>query len=156
MTTLAFSAYTPGRRFLGRLPHGHDLIAVIQAFCRNALIQTASFSVIGAVSEVTLGAYDPKQQVYVTFTRKAALEIVSLSGNVSLKDGQPFVHAHLVLADENGQTSGGHLFSETIVYAGEIDLQELIGPPLERAYDAATGLMLWPAGSTEPLPAGAG
>jgi len=38
---------------------------------------------------------------------------------------------------------GGHLFSDTILFAGEIRLQELIGNPLERAYDERTGLNLW-------------
>ena len=42
----------------------------------------------------------------------------------------------------SGKIIGGHLFSETILYAGEIDLQELTGKPLERAYDGTTGF-LW-------------
>lgn len=53
------------------------------------------------------------------------------------------MHAHVVLGDEQGNTIGGHLFSESIVFAGEIDLQELIGEPLERSYDETTGLLLW-------------
>jgi hypothetical protein len=103
----------------------------------------ATFSTIGAVSSVTFGAYDQKQQVYVTFTEKAPLEIVNCFGNVSLKDGDPVVHAHIILGDKQGKTLGGHLFSETILFAGEIDLQELTGKPLERVYDDTTGLMLW-------------
>jgi predicted DNA-binding protein with PD1-like motif len=38
---------------------------------------------------------------------------------------------------------GGLLFSETILFAGEIDLQEMTGEPLERVYDDKTGLRLW-------------
>jgi len=103
----------------------------------------ATFSVIGAVSSVTIGAYDQKQQVYVTFTQEAHLEIVTCTGNVSSMDGEPAAHAHIVLGDLQGKTVGGHLFSETILYAGEIDLQELTGKPMERAHDDTTGLMLW-------------
>ena len=103
----------------------------------------ATFSAIGAVTSVTLGAYDHKQQVYVTYTKEAPLEIVNCTGNISLKDGNPMAHAHILLADMHGKTIGGHLFSETIIYAGEIDLLELAGKPLERAYDTTTGLMLW-------------
>jgi hypothetical protein len=58
-------------------------------------------------------------------------------------DENPVVHAHIVLGDLEGKTIGGHLFSETILYAGEIDLQELTGNPLKRAHDHTTGLMLW-------------
>ena len=139
-----FNEFKPGRCLVGRLAHGQDLIGSIEAMCREASIQMAAFSLIGAVSSVTFGAYDQKQQVYVTIKEDAAFEIVSCTGNVSLKEGHPFVHAHILLADEQGRTLGGHLFSETIVYAAEIYLQELAGPPLARFFDQTTGLMLWP------------
>ena len=128
---------------MGRLPHGQDLIKSIEAFCGETAVAMATFSAIGAVTSVTMGAYDQKQQVYVTYTKEAPLEIVSCTGNISLKNGNPVVHAHILLADMHGKTIGGHLFSETIIYAGEIDLLELAGKPLERAYDTTTGLMLW-------------
>ncbi|MFO7972030.1 MAG: PPC domain-containing DNA-binding protein [Desulfobacterales bacterium] len=135
--------FKPGRRFAGRLPHGKDLIRSIEDFCKASSIQMATFSVIGAVSSATLGAYDQKQQVYATFTKEEPLEIVSCTGNVSLLDQDSVVHAHIILGNLEGKTTGGHVFSETIIYAAEIDLQELTGDPLERAYDDTTGLMLW-------------
>ncbi len=143
MEEFFYSEFQQARLFAGRLPHGSDLINTIEEFCKKALIQMATFSVIGAVSSATIGAYDQKQQVYVTFKEEAPLEIVICTGNVSLKDGKPFIHAHILLADEQGKTSGGHLFSETIIYAGEINLQELAGKPMQRTYDNDTGLMLW-------------
>ena len=143
MPNLACSEFKSGRRFVGRLPHGEDLIKAIEAFCGETAVSMATFSAIGAVTSVTLGAYDQKQQVYVTYTKETPLEIVNCTGNISLKDGNPTVHAHILLADMHGKTIGGHLFSETIIYAGEIDMLELAGKPLERAYDTTTGLMLW-------------
>ncbi|NQT10777.1 MAG: DNA-binding protein [Desulfobacteraceae bacterium] len=143
MNELSCFEFQQGRLFVGRLPHGKDLILSVEEFCEDASIQMATFSVIGAVSSATIGAYDQKQQVYVTFKEEAPLEIVSCIGNISLKDGKPFIHAHILLADEQGKTIGGHLFSETIIYAGEINLQELTGKPMERTYDNDTGLMLW-------------
>ena len=143
MIKLTCSQFKPGRRFIGRLPHGQDLITSIEDFCKESSIQLATFAIIGAVSSVTMGAYDQKQQVYVTFTEEAPLEIVTCIGNVSLMDGSPVVHAHIILGDKDGKITGGHLFSETILFAGEIDLQELTGKPLERGYDDTTGLMLW-------------
>jgi hypothetical protein len=143
MNKLTCSEFTLGRRFVGRLPHGKDLITSIEDFCKASSIKMATFSVIGAVSSATLGAYDQKQQVYATFTQDGPLEIVSCTGNVSLLDQDPVIHAHVVLGTLEGKTIAGHIFSETILYAGEIDLQELTGIPLERAYDDTTGLMLW-------------
>lgn len=143
MEILTCTEFKPGRLFVGRLPYGKDLIQSVEYFCKSSSIQMATFSLIGAVSSYTIGAYDQKQQVYVTETEKACLEIVNCIGNISLMDEKPFVHAHIVLGDEKGNTMGGHLFSETILFAGEISLQELVGTPLERAYDERTGLNLW-------------
>ena len=143
MEKLTCTEFKPGRLFMGRLPHGQDLIAAIENFCQEASLQMATFSLIGAVTSFTIGAYDQKQQVYITATEKAAFEIVTCTGNISLMDGKPFVHAHIVLGDPEGRLVGGHLFSETVIYAGEISLQELAGKPLERAHDQTTGLSLW-------------
>jgi len=143
METLACHEFCPRRRFCGRLPHGRDMVAAIEEFCSRQGIQNAVFSAIGAVSSATLGAYDQKQQVYVTFKKTGNLEILSCLGNISLKDGQPLAHAHVTLATEDGTPLGGHLFSESIVFAGEIHLVELDGPALVREYDPVTGLMLW-------------
>lgn len=143
MKNMSFSEFKLGRFFLGSLPYGKDLIESVEDFCKETSIQMAVFSAIGSVTSVTLGCYDPKQQVYVTFSEEAPLEIIACIGNVSVKEGSPFVHAHIVLSDEKGKITGGHLFSETIIFAGEINLQELTGKPFERAYDNKTGLMLW-------------
>ena len=143
MDGLICSEFKPGRRLLGRLPHGKDLISSIEEFCTASGFKMATFSVIGAVSYATLGVYDQKQHVYVTFIENAPLEIINCTGNVSLADNIPVIRSHIVLADEHGKIIGGRLFSETILYDGEIDLQEMIGKPLERIYDDITGLMLW-------------
>jgi len=143
MKKLLCSEFKLGHLFMGRLPYGQDLITSIEDFCQNFSIQMATFSVIGAVSSFTIGAYDQEQQVYVTASETASLEIVTCVGNVSLMDGNPVVHAHIVLGNKQGKLIGGHLFSETIVFAGEISLQALTGKSLERSYDDKTGLSLW-------------
>lgn len=143
MTKLICSEYKLGRRFIGRLPYGKDLISTIEDVCNESSIQMATFSLIGAVSSYTIGSYDQTQQVYVTHTEKTPMEIVTCTGSISLLDENPFVHAHIVLGGESGELIGGHLFSETILFAGEIDIQELTGKPLERFHDKTTGLKLW-------------
>jgi predicted DNA-binding protein with PD1-like motif len=143
MDATSHATFEAGRCILGRLPNGKDLTKAIEELCIQNSIQAGVFFVIGSVTSLTLGSYDQKQQVYVTCKKEEPLEIVHCPGNVSLKDGKVFVHAHAVLADMNGQTIGGHIFSETIVYAGEIYIRELLGEPLEREYDKVTGLSLW-------------
>ena len=143
MDRIRCSTFETGRCMLARLPHGRDFVKSVEDFCLENAITVGVFSVIGAVMSATMGSYDQNQQVYVTFKKDEPLEIVHCTGNVSLKDGKVAVHAHAVFADVNGQTTGGHVFSETLVYAAEIYIQELLGKPLEREYDERTGLSLW-------------
>jgi predicted DNA-binding protein with PD1-like motif len=143
MEGIAAWEFNRGRCLLGKLPRGKDLAAAIEDFCVDHCLEAAVFSIIGAVTSATLGAYDQNQQVYVTFQRREPLEIVHCAGNVSLKNGKPTVHAHGVFADIHCQTIGGHVFSETLVFAGEIYIQELLGRPMARTYDEPTGLFLW-------------
>ena len=143
MDKITCAGFDKGRCFLGKLTYGKDFVETLENFCVQESIQTGVFSAIGAVMSVTLGSYDQNQQVYVTYKKMEPLEIVHCTGNISLKDGRISVHAHAVLADINGQTIGGHIFSETVVYAGEIYVQELLGMPLKRKYDDTTGLSLW-------------
>jgi predicted DNA-binding protein with PD1-like motif len=140
------SEFRGGRSILGRLPRDKDLLAGIEELCAYHAIQIAVFSIIGSVTSLTLGAYDQNQQVYVTFKREEPFEIVHCTGNVSRRDDELAVHAHGVFADMKGNTLGGHVFSKTMIYAGEIFVQELLGKPLDRGYDEDTGLYLWKSG----------
>jgi predicted DNA-binding protein with PD1-like motif len=71
------------------------------------------------------------------------LEIAACSGNISIKDDSPIVHAHIVLSDENGVATGGHLMPGTVIFAAEASVMELKGQPLVRQVDSVTGLPLW-------------
>ncbi|MFH1102492.1 MAG: PPC domain-containing DNA-binding protein [Pseudomonadota bacterium] len=136
--------YNAGRRFAGLLPEGEDLIASIMRLCIQHSVRMAVFSIIGAVRFATYGTFDQRQKVYVTRTEEGSFDILSCTGNVSQKDGKPQVHAKILLGDEKGNITGGHLFSETLVFYAEFDLLEMIMEPYERTYDEQTGLFLWP------------
>jgi uncharacterized protein len=149
-TEMPHWAYKTGRRLLTTLKRGDDLIGAVERFCRAVSVETASFSVWGGVSAFTLGVYDPDQQVYVTHSETAFREILSCTGTVSLQEGAPVVHARIVLADAAGGVTGGRLFSETRIFAAELVLEELLGPPIKRAYDSDIGMMLWRLPGAQP------
>lgn len=130
-----------GRRILGRLEPDADLIASLTRCCRNDKVATASVSVRGSVSRYTIGTFDPTQRVYVTRAADQPMELVVCCGLYTEGPAEAFFHAHMLLADGQGRVAAGRLFSETIVCAAEFDLQELLGPPLERRYDVLTGQM---------------
>jgi len=93
-------------------------------FCEDQNIKNAKISGIGAVKEIEIGAFDTEAKEYVRKEFPAVWELISYEGNVTLKDGNPFVHAHVVLSDHDMNTKGGHLFEMTIAAVGEFFLRE--------------------------------
>jgi predicted DNA-binding protein with PD1-like motif len=135
--------FTRGRRVVARLPHGGDLLAEIAAVADAHGMATAELRAIGALSEARLAFYDQEAKTYGEFDVDGAVELVSLLGNVSRRDGATAVHAHATLAGHDGACVGGHVIPGCRIFAGELILQELVGEALERGFDEVTGLPLW-------------
>jgi len=134
--------YRPDRELAVRLKHDSDMIESITQLARDQAMDAGSFTAIGALKRARLGYYDQRIHEYREISIDSPHEMASCTGNVSLKDGETFIHAHVVLADEKGNTRAGHLL-EGIVFAAEVHLRTLEGPKLERKYDEVTGLSLW-------------
>lgn len=134
--------YRPGRRFIGRFEHDSELLKSITDFVKEKRVRVGVFSIVGAVKGATIAYYDQTKHEYREVQLEGPHEIVSCTGNISLKDGAQFAHAHIVLADERGNVKAGHLIRAK-VFAAEIHLHELLGPELVREYDELTGLSLW-------------
>ena len=134
--------YSASKELIVRLKHDADLVQTMTELVRSKGIEAGSFTVIGALKRARLGYYDQKNHEYRELKIDSPHEMASCIGNVSLKDGEPFIHAHVVLADETGNTKAGHLL-EGVVFAAEVHLRQLEGPRLERKYDEVTGLSLW-------------
>jgi predicted DNA-binding protein with PD1-like motif len=129
--------------FMGRLDNGTDLLEELTGICRKENVRLGRIEALGAVEKARLGYYDQQTHEYRFITLDKHLEITKLVGNVSMKDGNPFVHAHITLADKEGNACGGHLAPGTVVFACEFVLEAFDGPILERDFDEATGLALW-------------
>jgi len=121
--------------FIKLEPNDDILESLTQAITENS-IQTGFFTAIGAIKTANLGYYLLDQKKYKTITLEGNFEIVSCSGNITLKDGAPMIHAHLVVADQKGRAFGGHLLADNkISITGEIFLIEA-KMPLNRTLDA--------------------
>jgi len=135
---------TAGRRIMGRLAKGEDLLAALTKCCQDLGVHLGEVRAIGAVSQARVGYYDQEGRQYLWLELPNPLEILALLGNISFKDGKPFVHAHVTLGDREGRAYGGHLAEGTTVFAGEFVIYEFQAEQrLERHYDAQTGLFLW-------------
>ena len=133
-----------GRVFVGRFDFREDLLSALTSFCEKENILLGAFTLIGALSSAKMGYYKQDEQQYVEcLSLDKKLEITSCPGNVSLKNGEVFVHAHITLADHCGRCYGGHLMPGSIIFAAEYYIEELTGAELNRVDDKDTGLSLW-------------
>ncbi len=138
--------YKIGRTFMGRLPYQCDLLDSITEIVIQKNVKAGYITLIGAVTTTRIGYFDiveKKYNYYENASQDKPFEIASCSGNISLKDGTPFAHLHIVFSDKNGDCHGGHLMSGTKIYACEYVIQELLGEDLNRSLDEVTGLQLW-------------
>jgi len=126
--------------YFGRYEENEDLKNALLDFCKENNIQTAHFSIIGAVKESEFGFYDQREKKYFTMKIPEEAEILNCTGNIALKDGEPFLHAHITLADTEGRAYGGHLISAK-VFAAEIYLKKF-DKSVERKPDSSTKLSL--------------
>jgi predicted DNA-binding protein with PD1-like motif len=135
---------TAGSIFMGRLCRGCDLLDGLTKAALDCGARLGRIEAIGAVERACIGCYDQDARSYLLIPIERPMEIANLTGNVSLKDGVPFVHAHVTLTDSSGRACGGHLAAGTVVFACEFVLAAFEGDDLVRLPDGETGLSLWP------------
>lgn len=135
--------YTDTLNHLVRLPKDSDLLQTIKNVCEEKSITSAVLSGIGALQHATLSYYDQHAKKYEERFFDQHMEIISLNGNVSLREGEVFVHIHVGLSTETFEMIGGHVMPDTKVFACELHIAELKGENPVRKYDDATGLYLW-------------
>ena len=115
------------------------IMATLTQFCKDNNIINAQLSGIGAIKEIKLGAYDLDHQEYVTLNYEGIRELTSYQGNVLLKDGEPFIHAHITISDHSLNSKGGHLFEAKVAAVGEFILRK-INADGKREFDTNIGL----------------
>lgn len=135
--------FDPGPVHVLRLDTDDDLYDAITGYVREHRIEAAWVTFLGAVKRASLRYYDQENKQYVDFSIDEPLEVLAGVGNVSLLDGEPFLHIHAAFADDDGIGRGGHINSGTVVFALEVSIQVLDGEPPERFPDDCTGLTLW-------------
>jgi uncharacterized protein len=88
---------------------GDEVAGGLLDFARRNHLAGSHFTAIGAFSDVTLGYFDWAKKEYKKIPIREQVEVVSLVGDIALKDGEPKVHAHVVVAKSDGTAHGGHL-----------------------------------------------
>jgi predicted DNA-binding protein with PD1-like motif len=128
------------KTIIARCERGEDLYACLSRLVVENGVRSGAFQVIGAVSRAKLGVFEHGSYEWVE--HEGAIEISSCAGNVSVKDGKPFVHCHAVLTDHKGTVIGGHVGEGCIADpTAEIHMSAYEGE-LNRRHDPATGLWI--------------
>jgi len=135
--------------FVCRLPHDGDLLLELNKICTENDIKCGFISVIGALKCLKLSFYEQDNKKYVDLNStdvnmNDGMEIVSATGNISIKEGKPFVHIHVIASDKNGKCVAGHLANGSKIFAGEAIIQKFEGKEYPvREFDEVTKLTLW-------------
>lgn len=128
-----------GGTYVVRMDPGEEILASLTALCEKEDIRLASVEAIGAANRAELCVYDVQNKVFHEQTLTGPMEIASLAGSVTRRDGQVYLHLHGVVCDENLAAHGGHVKSLTVSATCEMFVRTLPGK-VGRRTDEATGL----------------
>lgn len=120
---------------------GDEAVEALTAFAAEHDVRAGSFTALGAFSKARLAWFDVDTREYEEIEVPEQVEVLSLIGDLALKDGAPFVHAHAVLGRRDGSVIGGHLLAGTVRPTLELFLHRY-PEPLARVPDEASGLAL--------------
>jgi predicted DNA-binding protein with PD1-like motif len=119
-----------------------ELARGLTQFAIEQKLASAGFKAIGALSSVKLGWLNWETKQYEpAVSLREQVELLSLIGDVALKDGQPQVHAHAVIGKRDGTAHGGHLLEAHVRPTCEVVLTESPAH-LRKEFDPAAGIAL--------------
>ncbi|HSL21778.1 MAG TPA: DUF296 domain-containing protein [Vicinamibacterales bacterium] len=130
-----------GDAFLVRLETGEEIVGGVAEFARAHSIDAAEVTGLGSAYDVVLGYFDRTTKQYDRHHVAGEVEIVSLLGNVALKEGAAFPHLHVTVSGRDYRPFAGHFFEGKTAATCELVLRPLRGYA-QRTKDEATGLFL--------------
>ena len=128
-------------RYQLRVESGEQVAATLLSWLKQQAIGYAAINGLGAVRSATLSYWNSQTTEYEPHALEEQMEVVSLVGNVTVKEGAPFLHIHVSLGRSDLSLVGGHL-NEMVVHP---NLELWLRPeaqPVHRAIDESCGLYL--------------
>ena len=130
-------------RYIVSIDNHQELMRALTDFCKLMNIRCGQVRGIGAISEATFRMYDPATKQYVDKTFSEQMEITNITGNISKKDGEPYLHVHATCSRADYSCVGGHLLSARINGACELLVDKFGDTSVGREFDEETGLYLY-------------
>ncbi len=104
---------------------GEEVVAGLLQFANDQTLAGAHLTAIGAFERVTLGFFDVAKKDYKRIATQEQVELMSLVGNIAQDDqGDPKLHAHVVVGKSDGSAHGGHLLEAYVRPTLEVVLIE--------------------------------
>jgi len=127
--------------YVVRIDKGEEIISSIKELCLKEEIKTGSISGIGACDLIEIGLFNVKTKEYKTEVFKGMFEITSLTGNITRKDGEVYIHLHVNFSDETNTVRGGHFVKADVSAACEVIINMIEGA-VDREFNQEIGLNL--------------
>lgn len=112
-----------------------DIIAI----ARKEKIKSARVEAIGGVELLRLAYFNHESKKYEEHEFREFLEVTGLLGNITTKDGKPFLHVHGTFGRRDLSVLAGHVISASV-----FPLLELVVTPTKnralRRFDEELGL----------------
>jgi predicted DNA-binding protein with PD1-like motif len=96
------------------LPAGAKIPEDIVKIARKEKIFTARVEAIGGVNRLRLAYFNREEKRYEEHDYSEFFELTSLLGNITLKDGKQFLHAHGNFGRRDQSVLGGHIIEATV------------------------------------------
>ncbi|MEK7479575.1 MAG: PPC domain-containing DNA-binding protein [Patescibacteria group bacterium] len=128
--------------YIARVEKGEEAIEELIRLCEKENIKAGSIQAIGATNRVELLWYDADKKEYSSKVfEEENYEITSFSGNISRKDGKPYLHCHIALGNRDFVAYSGHCKSAIVSGAFEA-VVEVLDAEIGREFDETIGLNL--------------
>jgi predicted DNA-binding protein with PD1-like motif len=128
-----------GERVQLRFLSGEPFVETVLPWLASEGVGFAALSGLGAVRGATVSYWNAQMQQYETHELTDQMEVVSLIGNVTLRDAKPFIHAHVSLGRNDLSLVGGHMNELRVHPTLEVWLRPEPDPVI-RALDESCGL----------------
>ena len=126
-----------------RLDPGEEVVSCLTQLVEREDVQLGTVSALGAAGDVTIGIFDTREKQYHSKRYQGDYEISALVGNVTRKEGEPYLHLHITIGNPvTGEVHAGHLTAATISATLELFLQVWDGQ-VGRKFSDMVGLNLF-------------
>jgi hypothetical protein len=131
----------PTKQYAVIFYQGDEVYSGLQEFAEKYHVTSAHFTAIGALSDATVGWFDPQRKMYKKIPIRGQHELIGMSGDIALYQGRPVVHTHMVVGSPDGTTHAGHVLEAHA--SPTVEAMVTVDPvTMQKRFDPATDLTL--------------